>query len=286
MLDRSHSLVRSRFRLTLVGLVLVGIPFALLSRDMVRRAHAATGHEGMAGMDMSEAAMRARSEAWFSQHPAHPASANAATATIVDSFLVSNFNFDENHDGALTQVDTAKIQFGQAITWSWVIGTHTITSGTGSTDPNVGKLFDVASNSTSTRFTFTFDTLGTFPFFCRIHELSNMRGVVVVSAVAGVEPVPIADGRVGFLAAPFPNPSGAGASFRFALGRAGDARAEVFDVRGRRIASVLDGRLPAGAYTARWNGRTSGGRAAEPGVYWIRLSVPGLTASRRLVVVH
>ncbi len=277
---------RRRTGVLLALLILAAATLALLGRGEVRRAQAAAMRDPMAGMDMSEAAMKQRSDAWFALHPAHPASASEANVVLADSFIVNNFYFDENHDAATTQVDTAKIPVGESIEWVWQGGTHTITSGSGSADPNVGKLFDTSSNSASTRFTFVFDSAGTFPFFCRFHELDNMKGVVIVHALAGVSPLPPIAGRVGFLDPPFPNPSGAGATIRFALARAGRASAEVYDVRGRRVATVLDQDLPAGAYSMPWDGRVQGGSLASPGAYWIRLSVPGSTSSRRLVVVR
>jgi plastocyanin len=276
---------RRRTAALLALLLLAGISLALIGRGAVRRAQAAP-HETMAGMNMSDAAMQRQSAAWFALHPAHPASIDGSTAVVADSFMVNNFYFDENHDAATTQIDTAKITKGQSITWVWQAGVHTITSGTGAADLNMGVMFNAPSNSSSTRFTVTFDTTGTFPFFCQFHEVLNMKGVVVVTSVAGVEPLPAVAGRVGFLASPFPNPSGGGTSFRFALARAGRASAAVYDVRGRLVARLLDADLAAGAYSAKWDGRGPGGIRAAVGAYWIQLSVPGSTTSRRFVVVR
>ena len=57
-------------------------------------------------------------------------------------------------------MDTAKILQHQAILWKLGSGGHTVTSGTGSTDPNVGHLFDV-NPLTAAGFIFTFDSAGT-----------------------------------------------------------------------------------------------------------------------------
>lgn len=74
-----------------------------------------------------------------------------------------------------------------------------------------------------------------------------------------------------------PNP--ARGAVRFALPAAiGAGRVEVLDVRGRRLWSrALDG----GA-EIRWDGATATG-PAPPGVYLVRLSAPGATATRRFV---
>ena len=229
---------------------------------------------------MTAEAMERWSRAWYAEHPARGA---ASLSDPVDSFLVKNFAFD---NGGAGQVDTAKIFQGQTVLFKWVVGTHTVTSGTGDADPDAGVLFDHPSDAslTNKRFSFQFDSVGTVPFFCRIHEFSNMKGVVIVRSLASVDPI---EGRApaGFVGSPGPNPTRGTVAFRFALPAAGRVRAEVFDVRGRRVATVLDRELVAGSWEAAWDGR-AGGSAAAPGVYFLRLTAPGVRASRILVVAR
>jgi plastocyanin len=167
---------------------------------------------------MSDAAASRQVESWFWAHPAH---GERSTAAPADSFTVQNVNFDENHDLAVTQVDTARITQGQTVLFKWVNGVHTITSGTGSTDPNVGALFDVPSDFSHTTFSFQFNSVGTVRFFCRVHESFNMRGVVIVSAAASVQPLAGGAGGIGFTASPWPNPTRGTTTFRFSLQVAG-----------------------------------------------------------------
>jgi plastocyanin len=59
---------------------------------------------------------------------------------------------------------------------------HTITSGTGPSDPNKGKEFDSGLSSLLTpgkTFTHTFKTSGEIPYFCQIHP--TMVGKVTIS---------------------------------------------------------------------------------------------------------
>jgi len=223
-------------------------------------------------------------ERWVrSYYAAHPARGATSFDVPSDSFLVQNFNFDENFDGAATQVDTAKIFEGQTILWKLVGGSHTVTNGTGSADPQAGTMFDQPLSSPgTTRFTFQFNTAGTYPFFCRPHEGFNMKGVVKVQSTASVTPGG-GSGPSGFLGSPWPNPTRGTTSFRFALATAGHARAEAFDVRGRRVATVMDRDLAAGSWTAAWDGRVAG-RTAPAGVYYLRLAVPGRNDVRSIIV--
>jgi len=52
---------------------------------------------------------------------------------------------------------------------------------------------------------------------------------------------------------------------RFTLPAAGPARIDVFDVQGRRVATLVDGVVDAGAHDVRWTA------AARAGVYLARL---------------
>lgn len=69
--------------------------------------------------------------------PAMTAPANADTVSV----SVINFRFVPNN---------IVIELGDTVQWVWGSGTHTVTSGTGSTAPDVGALFDVPSNRSNT----------------------------------------------------------------------------------------------------------------------------------------
>ena len=88
------------------------------------------------------------------------------------------------------------------------------------------------------------------------------------------------------LGAPRPNPATREASFTLRLRAAGHARVSVFDASGRRVASLLDGEVPAGVLTLRWNGRDARVRAASSGIYWIRAEAAGERLTRRMVWVR
>ncbi len=75
---------------------------------------------------------------------------------------------------------TVVITPGDQVTWVWSSGSHTVTSGTGPTDPDVGLLFDAPLDGSNTTFSFTFNSTGTFPYFCRPHFGFGMIGEVVV----------------------------------------------------------------------------------------------------------
>jgi hypothetical protein len=80
-----------------------------------------------------------------------------------------------------------------------------------------------------------------------------------------------------------PQPARGATTLDFSLAQAGDARLEVLDLRGARVATLVSGRLAAGAHSVRWDGRDDAGRLAPPGAYFVRLQAGGVTSSRRIV---
>lgn len=238
-------------------------------------SHAGAGHG-----PMTDAAMRHWAESYWA---AHPMVGKVSNAVGVATFTVRNFRFDLDNNAA-TQVDTAKIFVGESVTWQWIDGFHSITNGTGSQDPSAGSLFDQASDNSHPSFSFAFNSVGTFEFFCRPHEFDIMKGVVLVRSPVGIEPLPGAP--LGFTSDPAPNPTSSGVRFTFALREAGRARIEVFDARGRRVAVAMDRDLEAGPHQGTWDGRRSGGAAVGAGVYYLWLRLPGYHASRAVAITR
>lgn len=61
------------------------------------------------------------------------------------------------------------------------------------------------------------------------------------------------------------------------------ARIELFDLGGRRVRALADRTLPAGATVIPWDGRDEAGALARAGVYFARLTTPGLERSIRIL---
>jgi len=281
-----HALVGATMLVGLAWLVLTPPPRATGEQSepglVVRapRPMDPMGAHRMGAGVMSEAAMKQMADTWWAKHPPVGASSHQVQSA---TFTAQNFRFDTDFDAA-TQIDTAKISVGQTVLWQWINGGHTVTSGAGSDDPAMGALFNQPLDTTHHSFSFTFNTAGTFPFFCGPHELSDMKGVVVVSGTAGVPPA--GSGPLGFTADPSPNPTRTGAGFSFALRVAGRCRAEVFDARGRRAAVPLDEELLPGPHAGAWDGRTLAGTRAAAGIYYLRLTLPGYAGSRTIAVTR
>ena len=89
------------------------------------------------------------------------------------------------------------------------------------------------------------------------------------------------------LYAPFPNPLRGGTTVRFDLARRAEARLDVFDLSGRRVTMLRQGSFAPGRYAVAWDGHGEQGAALKPGLYFVRLSGPGLAPqAARLAIVR
>ncbi len=114
------------------------------------------------------------------------------TANLTTASAVTNSTGGKNVSivsGASTLADKAfspnpiNVKGGSSVTWTNKDNVaHTVTSGTGPSDPNKGKEFDSGLSpllGPGKTFSHTFKTAAEIPYFCQIHP--TMVGKVVVS---------------------------------------------------------------------------------------------------------
>ncbi|MDO8483864.1 MAG: plastocyanin/azurin family copper-binding protein [Candidatus Limnocylindrales bacterium] len=111
-------------------------------------------------------------------------SVNAATVTVA----AVNFEF---------QPESRTVMAGDVVRWTFAGEPHTVTSGTPGA-PDGG--FDSGIKDPGGSFQLTFDSAGTFRYFCQIHS-EQMVGTIVVSAAATPAPSPTPN------ASPTPKPT-------------------------------------------------------------------------------
>ena len=83
-----------------------------------------------------------------------------------------------------------------------------------------------------------------------------------------------------------PNPFNPTTTIRFDLPSAGKVHLEIFDVMGRRVATLLDKRLEAGQHGATWQGKSDTGIPVSSGMYFYRLSAPGFSEARKMLLMQ
>jgi len=82
-----------------------------------------------------------------------------------------------------------------------------------------------------------------------------------------------------------PNPFNPQTTVTFSLPQSVRLRVEVYDLTGRRIAVVADEVFGAGANRVIWQGDNSSGRPVASGVYFVRLTGPGVELNQRAVLL-
>jgi hypothetical protein len=83
-----------------------------------------------------------------------------------------------------------------------------------------------------------------------------------------------------------PNPFGVMTTIAFDLPQPGPTRLTVVDVAGRTVAELVNESRPGGHAMSVWQGRTTTGQVAPPGLYFARLEHRGAVRTTRLVRVR
>jgi hypothetical protein len=83
-----------------------------------------------------------------------------------------------------------------------------------------------------------------------------------------------------------PNPFYGNTVIAFDLARAGQVKVQLFNVAGRLVRTLADEQKAPGAYRLQWDGRDNAGRQVSSGIYLLRFTAPGYSATRRLVKIR
>jgi hypothetical protein len=84
----------------------------------------------------------------------------------------------------------------------------------------------------------------------------------------------------------YPNPFNPSTTIRFEVPRDASVELAIFDLRGRRVAVLHQGPIDAGFHDLRWEGRDDQGRAVASGLYFVRLTGPGFTDARKMMLAR
>jgi aminopeptidase N len=84
----------------------------------------------------------------------------------------------------------------------------------------------------------------------------------------------------------YPNPFNAGTTLTIRLPGRIHAAVRIYDLLGRRVATISDGIQEPGAHTLRWEGTDGAGQPVASGVYVVRLETTETTIARRLLLLR
>ena len=91
---------------------------------------------------------------------------------------------------------------------------------------------------------------------------------------------------VTMLLAPRPNPARGAVVFGFSLASRSTVKLSIFDIQGRRVATLIDGTLDAGSHQALWSTTSADQPAAKAGLYFVRLDADGRRFTKRFATIR
>ncbi len=83
-----------------------------------------------------------------------------------------------------------------------------------------------------------------------------------------------------------PNPFRLQTRVSFRLVQTGPVSLRIYDVAGRLVATLVEGRTDAGEHHVLWTGRNLAGKRVASGVYFVRLDMPGFTKVQRTTLLR
>lgn len=105
-----------------------------------------------------------------------------------------------------------------------------------------------------------------------------------VDCGAGIDEELIATNQPALLMRPEPNPLSNETRFEFALRARDHVDLSVYDVHGRKVATLADGIFPAGRHSVSWTGTGTYGEPLASGVYFAIMQAAGVRATHSVVV--
>ncbi|MBU8869629.1 MAG: hypothetical protein KOO60_02025 [Gemmatimonadales bacterium] len=119
------------------------------------------------------------------------------------------------------------------------------------------------------------------------HEMAGMQIDLAFALYSDlVTAVPIPPQKLGLLYNS-PNPFNPMTRIHFSIPNGGaDIRLEVFDARGRRVNTLIDGFVEGDEHSATWTGKDDHGAPVPSGVYFYRLSGSGVDQSLKMLLVR
>ena len=119
-----------------------------------------------------------------------------------------------------------------------------------------------------------------------LDKYRSLPGLAAKEASGKLQPSPLP--RSFELAQNVPNPFNPSTTISYRLpetGKSFHVRLSVYDLRGRKVAELVNATQPGGIYSVNWDGTFADGRPVPSGVYFYRLEAGDFKAVRKMVVI-
>jgi len=102
----------------------------------------------------------------------------------------------------------------------------------------------------------------------------------------GVSPAQDIPATAARLVGNYPNPFNPSTTINFEIPESQKVVIGIFDVAGRKVATLVDGRREAGSHQVVWNGRDQSGAQVASGVFFVRMNTEGATSFHKITMVQ
>jgi hypothetical protein len=106
--------------------------------------------------------------------------------------------------------------------------------------------------------------------------------IVSIAGIPGVSETP----REAVLFQNRPSPFKAATDIEFGVPRSTEVSLTVYSVDGRLVATLADGTFPGGYHVVTWRGMDDAGNDVADGVYFYRMTTPGSTFTRKMLMLR
>jgi hypothetical protein len=127
----------------------------------------------------------------------------------------------------------------------------------------------------------THNTADLFDSYNRSADAKFVGSASSVSEIDNWEPLPLTPS----LNQNYPNPFNPNTSIEFTVPRSGVVTLRIYDVLGRRVATLVNRELRAGYYRATWDGVNQSGAPVASGIYFYQLQADGSVMSKKMSLV-
>jgi len=201
-----------------------------------------------------------------------------ATAGGVEHPVIEYYRWFSNGNGNNPSTDPWRVDISNDGGTSWTPVENTL-AGAPSWERILFKIEDYVTPTSTMKLRFIASDTGA-PSLVEA-GVDDFRLMAFPAGSLGAEP-PSAPKTIA-LSAATPNPSSGPTSIRFALPAESPVRLTIHDVAGRRVRTLVDRGMNAGAHSETWDGRDDRGALVPSGLYFVRLEAGGDSRFQRLL---
>jgi len=107
--------------------------------------------------------------------------------------------------------------------------------------------------------------------------------IIVAHALTGEDIVELP--TVTVLKANYPNPFNPSTTIAFDMAQAGNVSIEVYNIKGQKVKTLVDGDYGVGRHSVVWNGDDASGRNVGSGIYFYRMTTSGYSSIQKMLLM-